>query len=311
MSGVGVDPVNNIYAGVNMANRNNDLQLFQLTGTSDPPVLFDQAFFPAYNVNGNANAVAVLKSPRAYALDVNNGIVALTYGPPAATPPTITSPPASQTAYTNTPAVVFTVGVSGSLPLYYQWRLNGTNISNATDRSLTLTYPPLSAAGSYDVVVHNVGGTQTSTPPAVLIVLLPTTSTVTTQLWTLAGGSRPYLDTTSYATRGLGYDTNTATVLVADHSQIYVLSAADGSDQFQLTTAGLPNGGYAGWLVDQVGVADDGVVYSCNLGGTCGRRVLPLRYHQLVLGERVGSAELCVRRPKRRRSRQRLRRPLG
>ena len=265
MSGVGLDPVNNIYAGVNLADRNNDLQLFQLTGTSDPPVLFDQAFFPSYNANGNENTAIAMKFPRAYALDVNNGIVAVTYGVPATTPPNITTPPANQTAYTNDPAVVFSVGVSGSLPLYFQWRFNGTNISAATNRTYTLSYPPLTAAGNYDVIVHNIAGTQTSTPPAVLTLLVPTTSTVVTQLWTLAGGSRPYLDISSYNTRGLAYDTNTATVLVADNSHIYVLSATNGSDLLQLNVLGVYNGGYNGWLFDQVGVADDGAVYGANL----------------------------------------------
>ena len=265
MSGVGVDPVNNIYAGVNLADRNNDLQLFQLSGTTDPPVLFDQAFFPSYNVNGNGNAAIVMKFPRAYALDVNNGIVAVTYGVPATSPPNIISPPADQTSYTNNPAVVFTVGVSGSLPLYYQWRFNGVNIHDATNRNYTLSYPPLTAAGSYDVVVHNIAGTQTSTPPAVLTLVVPTTSPVVTPLWSLAGGSRAYLDGSSYNTRGLAYDTNTATVLVADNSHIYVLNAADGSDLFQMNVLGVYNGGYNGWLFDQVGVADDGAVYGANL----------------------------------------------
>jgi hypothetical protein len=265
MSGVGVDPVNNVYAGINLADRNNDLQLFQLTGTSDPPVLFDQAFFPSYNVNGNQNAAIAMKFPRAYALDVNNGLVAVTYGVPAETAPTITSPPASQASYTNNPSVVFTVGVSGSLPLYFQWRFNGTNILGATNRTYVLSYPPLSAAGSYDVIVRNIAGTKTSTPPAVLTLLVPTISPVVTQLWTLAAGSRPYLDSSSYGTRGLAYDTNTATVLVASHSAIYALSATNGSDLFSLNVLGVYSGGFAGWLFDQVGVANDGAVYGANL----------------------------------------------
>ena len=270
LTGLGVDPINSILAGVNLAPQNNDLELYQLSGTTDPPVLFEQSFFPSYNANGNDNAAIAMKYPRAYGLDVNNGIVALTYGVPATTGPTITIPPASQTTYTNNPAVVFTVTASGSLPLYYQWRFNGTNLSGATARTLTLAYPPLSKAGSYDVVVHNVAGAQTSTPPAVLTLLVPATSTVVTQLWALAAGSRPYLDTSSYITRGLAYDTNTASVLVADQFNIYVLSATNGSDQFQLNTAGLPTVGYSGWTLDQIGVADDGIVYGGNLGGTVG-----------------------------------------
>ncbi len=271
MTGVGADSVHNIVAGIMLSDQNNDLQLFQLTGTADPPVLFDQEFFPSYNANGNGNGVVVMKYPRVYALDVNNGIVAATYGVPSSTPPTITAPPGNQTVYTNDPAVILSASVSGSLPLYYQWRLNGGNISGATSRSYTLNYPPVSASGNYDVVVHNIAGYATSTPLAVLTVIEPIISTVVTQVWTLAAGSRPYLDSSSFNTRGLAYDTNTGYLVVCDHANIYALAAADGSDQFQLSTAGLPTGGVNGWVLNQIGVADDGVVYGANLvveGGT-------------------------------------------
>ncbi len=265
MSGIGIDPVNGIFAGINMANHNNDLELYQLTGTSDPPVIFAQSFFPSFNVNGNNNGAVAMKYPRVYALDVNNGIVAATYGVPATTPATITSVPGNQTVYTNDPAVSFTVGVSGSLPIYFQWRLNGVNILNATNRTYTLAYPPLSAAGSYDVVVHNLTGNQTSTPPAILAVIAPLQSGTVTQLWTLPAGSRSYLDN-NYGTRGLAYDPITATVLVCNgaNTNIYVLNAADGSDAFTLNTAGLVPGFFT---LDQIGVADDGAVYACNLAG--------------------------------------------
>jgi hypothetical protein len=280
MTGVGMDPVNNIVAGIVIADRNNDLQLFQLTGSADPPVLFNQSFFPSFNVNGNQNGAIVMKFPRAYALDVNNGIVAVTYGAPATTPPSITSSPANQTVYTNDPVATLSVGVSGSLPLYYQWRSYGastnnppTDILHATNRTYVLNYPPVSASGYYDVVVHNLAGYATSAPPALLTVITPAVSTVVTQLWALAAGSRPYLDGSAYNTRGLAYDTNdvlngTATLLVADHSTIYLLSATNGADLGQLNMAGLGTGGVNGWVVDQLGVADDGVLYSCNLSLT-------------------------------------------
>ena len=267
MVGLGVDPVRNILAGVdlNPGYKPNDLKLFQLTGTPDAPVLFHQALFASANGNGNANAAIAMKFPRVFALDVNNGLVALTYGVPPASPPTIPVPPANQTVYTNDPAVTFSVQVSGSLPLYYQWRFNSNNIPNATNSSYVLSYPPLSAAGYYDVVVRNIAGMATSAPPALLTVITPVQSLVVTQLWTLAGGSRSYLDASSYETRGLAYDTNTESVLVADHYNIYALSATNGSDLFQLNTIGMPTSGYNGWTVDQVGVAEDGAVYSCNL----------------------------------------------
>jgi hypothetical protein len=273
--GVGIDSTNGIFAGVNLSDTPNDLQLFQLTGTSDAPVLFNQTFFGSANANGNANAAIAVKYPRIYALDVNNGVVALTYGVPASTKPVVSSPPASVTAYTNIPTLILSAGASGSLPLYYQWQFSPTgdndsftNLPNATSSAYTLTNPPLSAAGYYQVIVHNIAGYATSTPPALLTLLIPTNSPVATNLWTVAPGSIsaiPTFDSSSYAVRGLAYDTNTDTVLLADHNNIYLLNASDGSYEGQLNMAGVPTSGLNGWLVDQIGVADDGVLYSCNL----------------------------------------------
>jgi hypothetical protein len=195
--------------------------------------------------------------------------VALTYGVPAATAPTIVTPPASQSVYANSPAG-FSVQASGSLPLYYQWQFNGSNILNATSQTYTLTNAPLSAAGSYDVVVHNIAGAVTSAPPAVLTVVSPVASTnYVTNLWSLAAGSRPYLDASSYLTRGMAYDTNYSYLYVCQTSgNIYVLNATNGSDAGSLNTGGLPTGGYSGFILDQVGVADDGVVYGANMAAT-------------------------------------------
>jgi len=272
MVGVGVDPVRNILAGIDLSDSPHDVKLFQLSGAADPPVLFHQAFFAAANANGNANVALAVKYPRIYALDVNNGLLALTYGVPPTAPPAITAAPASQTVYTNDPAVTMSAIVSGSLPLYYQWRYYGANsgaapvnIPNATNSSYVLHYPPVTASGYYDVVVHNLAGYATSAPPTLLTVITPTVSGVVTQLWSLAAGSRPYLDGTTYNTRGLASDTNTDSVLVCDHQNIYVLAGTNGSDLFQLNTIGLPVVGYNGWLLNQIGVADDGVVYGGNL----------------------------------------------
>ncbi|MGC9034604.1 MAG: lamin tail domain-containing protein [Verrucomicrobiia bacterium] len=47
----------------------------------------------------------------------------------------------------------FSVTATSSLPLNYQWRLNGVNIPNATNSSLTITNVQLSNEGFYDVIV--------------------------------------------------------------------------------------------------------------------------------------------------------------
>lgn len=275
--GAAEDPVNNLFAGVDLGDIAHDLKFYQLTGTADAPVLFHQAFFASANANGNANAVVVMKYPRCYALDVNNGLVAVTYGVPPTSPPTVNSPPASQTTYTNNPAVTFGAGVSGSLPLYYQWQFSATtneagfsNLAGATNSAYTLAYPALNQAGYYRVIAHNISGYATSAPPALLTLLVPTTSVAVTQLWTLPAGSLSFLDNSSYNTRGLAYDTNSGTVLLADHNNIHLLAATNGSYLGDLNVLGVANVGYNGWLFDQIGVADDGTLYAANLAGVSG-----------------------------------------
>ncbi len=272
MVGVGVDPENGILAGIVITDVPHDLQLFQLTGTPDAPVLFDQAFFASANSNPNGSAAIAMKFPNVFALDANNGLIALTYGMPPTTKPTVNTPPASQTIYTNVPSVTFGASVSGSLPLYYQWQFGLAtndasfgNLASGTNSTLTLIHPPLSAAGYYRVVVHNIAGYATSEPPALLTLIVPTTSAVVTQLWTLPAGSFSFLDGTTYNTRGLACDTNSGTVLVADNASIHLLAATNGSYLGDLNAAGVFNGGYNGWLFDQIGVASDGTLYAGNL----------------------------------------------
>jgi alpha-tubulin suppressor-like RCC1 family protein len=59
--------------------------------------------------------------------------------------------------------VQFAVVASGTPPLSYQWRLNGTNIVMATGSSLNLTAQK-ELQGIYDVVISNAFGTVTSFP---------------------------------------------------------------------------------------------------------------------------------------------------
>jgi hypothetical protein len=83
--------------------------------------------------------------------------------------PTITSQPANQTTTVGGSAT-FSVTASGTPPLSYQWNFNGTNISEATNTSLTLTNVQLSQAGNYAVLVTNLYGSMLSSN-AVLAVI--------------------------------------------------------------------------------------------------------------------------------------------
>lgn len=124
-------------------------------------------------------------------------------------PLAITSQPASRTVKVGD-RVAFVVGVAGTSP-EYQWRFNGTNISDATNASYSLASAQTTNAGSYSVVVTNMLNLNSVTSaPAVLTV-----SETALQL----------------------YETNLVVVRVGDGEQVLTTS---GNSVFldQFTTAG-------------------------------------------------------------------------
>jgi hypothetical protein len=86
--------------------------------------------------------------------------------------PHINWPPLSRIVFSGD-TVAFNLNASGASPLNYQWRFNGTNLSDATNSMLVLTNVPLTAAGNYLCVVTNNAGSATS-QSASLIVLRST-----------------------------------------------------------------------------------------------------------------------------------------
>ncbi len=88
-------------------------------------------------------------------------------------PPFITLPPQSQSAVVNS-NVILQATAAGTRPLYYQWRMNGTNLVAATDNTLLLSNIQPRDAGGYDVVVTNAVGMATSTLAVVTVQLPPT-----------------------------------------------------------------------------------------------------------------------------------------
>lgn len=259
------------------------------TGTSVPLALFDVSSFPAGNIlgvtntphgNANPNLTGGLalggagKTNALYALDSNNQLFgfSLNYSPQGFAP-LITGEPVGNSLYTNFGSYAFAVTAVGTAPLTYFWQFNSA--SNQTTAATVLVTSnnfyaisnlTVAASGWYDVIVSNLAGTATSAPVQ-LTVSTPLVSAYVSNLWHLAAdNSAPYLDT-NYNTRGLAFDPLTMSVLVAEHSaaQIYALNATNGQFKFAITTplTGLPNGSL--FPLGQVGVADDGVVYACNV----------------------------------------------
>ncbi len=110
--------------------------------------------------------------------------------------PLITSPPAAPTATcSGTGTQILSIGATGT-SLTYSWRRNGVAltdggvISGSTTATLTLTNPTTGNAGSYDVVVTNLG-CATVTPPAVTVTVnaIPSITAATIAVPVYASGT--------------------------------------------------------------------------------------------------------------------------
>ncbi len=125
------------------------------------------------------------------------------------TPPSITSQPSSRIGIAGS-TVVFDVDAGGSVPLTYQWRYNGINltdggeISGATTPTLTRANLQPAAAGSYSVVVNNAVGTAISSN-AVLTVITPPVIIVQPSNKNVAEGASATLAVTVIGTAPLSY----------------------------------------------------------------------------------------------------------
>ena len=89
----------------------------------------------------------------------------------APAPLLITTQPQSQSAIVGTPTTLSVVA-TGTKPISYQWRKNGSEIPGATGRALSLPTVASSDAGDYEVIVTNPSGSLPSTV-ATLAVLNP------------------------------------------------------------------------------------------------------------------------------------------
>jgi subtilase family serine protease len=93
-------------------------------------------------------------------------------------PPTFSIQPTNLTVLSGGNAV-FAAAVTGSLPLVYQWRKNGTNLANgasvsgATSNVLTLTSVTTNSGGNFSLVATNGFGSKTSSVAALTVVLPP------------------------------------------------------------------------------------------------------------------------------------------
>ena len=137
----------------------------------------DPLYSPERVFNGVVDEVAVFK--RSLSLDQVNTLYNIGRGIVQPLPPFFTGePPASETLYAGRTAR-FKTAASGSGPLIYRWRKNGTNItdggnlSGALTDTLTIANVATNDAAAYTLVVTNSVGAITSAPPATLTIVAP------------------------------------------------------------------------------------------------------------------------------------------
>lgn len=109
-------------------------------------------------------------------------------------PPSITSQPTNQTVVIGQSAA-FAVSASGTAPLVYQWRFNGTNLPGSTNTDLVLTSVSLSKAGLYSVQVTNLYGAPVSSNATLTVGLPPAISAQPISQAALLGSNATFMVT--------------------------------------------------------------------------------------------------------------------
>jgi hypothetical protein len=172
--------------------------------------------------------------------------------------PSITSHPSSATKVVGE-SVTFSVTASGTSPLSYQWRKNGTDIIGATNDSYTISSVVITDAADYDVVVSNAYGFATSniatltvnpasdtTPPDTQILSQPTDPTNSDSAsFTWTGSDNVTLTANlvySYQLDGGGWSgwassTSTTYSSLADGPHTFEVKAKDEAENEDLTPA--------------------------------------------------------------------------
>jgi hypothetical protein len=92
-------------------------------------------------------------------------------------PPVLTSQPQGLTV-TNGELASFTVTATGTPPISFQWRRNGTDVPGGTNATLSLASVQASDAGNYSVLASNPAGQVTSAPAVLRVLVSPTITAI-------------------------------------------------------------------------------------------------------------------------------------
>ena len=201
---------------------------------------------------GSSYTISSAKSSDAgsYTVTVSNSAGSVTSSAATLTvniKPTITTQPKSQTVNEGS-SVTFSVVATGTTPLKYQWKKNGSNISGATGSSYTISSVKTSDAGSYTVTVSNSAGSVTSSA-ATLTVNVP----VTLISITINGNSSVDVGSTATYTCTAAYSNGAFKTVTP------TWSISSGTSYASITSAGILTGKAAGTATVQAKYTEGGV----------------------------------------------------
>jgi uncharacterized lipoprotein YddW (UPF0748 family) len=166
---IGVSTDLDLLGGVAI-NSPGNFQLYDLPPIGAPSLIETNAF-PTDNPNGNGVGAVDFGGDRVFALNCQNGIIALQILPPPV-PPSIIVPPQSQVVKVGS-NVVFSVTAEGNPAPAYQWHFNSATITGATNATYLRTNVQPNHAGDYQVLISNVAGLTSSTATLQVLPLAP------------------------------------------------------------------------------------------------------------------------------------------
>src|SRR6266478_3902024 len=210
--------------GVNIAGATSSTYATPATTTSD---------------SGSTFRVAVSNS----AGTVTSAVATLTVNA-VTVPPSITTQPASQTVTAGQTAS-FSVAVTGTVPLSYQWQKNSANIVGATSSSYTTPATTTSDSGStFWVVVSNSAGAATSASATLTVNAAAVAPSITTQpaSQTVTAGQTASFSVTATGTAPLSYQWQKNSVAISGATlPSYTTPATTSSDNGAQFTVAVTN----------------------------------------------------------------------
>ncbi len=160
-------------------------------------------------------------------------------------PPAITTQPVNQTVFEGQTAA-FSMAVSGTVPLMYQWQKNGVDIPGATGAGYTTPPTALSDSGTiYSCIVSNTAGSATSGSVTLTVNAAPPVITAHPANQTVTEGQTATLTVAAAGTVPLSY-------------------------QWQKNGIDIPGATGTIYTTPTVAMSDSGTLYRCVVSNTVG-----------------------------------------